>query len=444
MENQEKQLKGMIYGVNDRPPLRDTLFAAVQHLLAIFVAIITPPLIIAKALNMDLQTTGFLVSMSLFISGIATFIQCKKVGPVGCGLLCVQGTSFSFIGPIIAIGNVGGLPLIFGACIAAAPVEMLVSFSFKYLQRIITPLVSGVVVMLIGLSLIKAGVMSCGGGNPAAPDFGDMNNLIVAGIVLVSVMILNCSKNKYLRMSSIFAGVVIGYIVALAMGMVDFNALSVDNIEAFYVPVPFKMGLDINVSSIIAVGLVYLVTAIEASGDVTANSMVSGEPVKGDVYVKRVSGGVLADGINSMLAGIFNSFPNSIFAQNNGIIQLTGVASRYVGYFISVMLVILGLFPIVGIVFSLMPSPVLGGATLLMFGTVAGAGVRIVASQNIDRKAILVLAASLSLGMGVELMPQILQQFPESIRTIFSSGITTGGLTAIVANALLNSIGTKK
>lgn len=433
----------MIYGVNDRPPLRDTLFAAVQHLLAIFVAIITPPLIIAKALNMDLQTTGFLVSMSLFISGIATFIQCRKVGPVGCGLLCVQGTSFSFIGPIIAIGNVGGLPLIFGACIAAAPVEMLVSFSFKYLQRIITPLVSGIVVMLIGLSLIKAGVMSCGGGNPAAPDFGDMNNLIVAGIVLVSVMILNCSKNKYLRMSSIFSGVIIGYIVALVMGMVDFNTLSVDNIEAFYVPVPFKMGLNINVASVIAVGLVYLVTAIEASGDVTANSMVSGEPVKGDVYVKRVSGGVLADGINSMLAGIFNSFPNSIFAQNNGIIQLTGVASRYVGYFISVMLIILGLFPIVGIIFSLMPSPVLGGATLLMFGTVAAAGVRIVASQNIDRKAILVLAASLSLGMGVELMPQILQQFPESIRTIFSSGITTGGLTAIVANALLNSIGTK-
>lgn len=438
MENQEKQSRGMIYGVNDRPPLRDTLFAAVQHLLAIFVAIITPPLIIAKALGMDLQTTGFLVSMSLFISGIATFIQCRKAGPVGCGLLCVQGTSFSFIGPIIAIGNVGGLPLIFGACIAAAPVEMLVSFSFKYLQRIITPLVSGIVVMLIGLSLIKAGVMSCGGGDPAAPGFGSMRNLVVAGIVLASVMMLNSSNNKYLRMSSIFSGVVIGYIAALAMGMVDFRVLSVDNIETFYIPVPFKMGLDLNVSSVIAVGLVYLVTAIEASGDVTANSMVSGEPVKGDIYVRRVSGGVLADGINSMLAGIFNSFPNSIFAQNNGIIQLTGVASRYVGYFIAVMLVVLGLFPIVGIVFSLMPSPVLGGATLLMFGTVASAGIRIVASQNIDRRAVLVLAASLSLGMGVELMPQILLQCPDSVRTIFSSGITTGGLTAIVANALFN------
>ena len=146
----QNQSKTVIYGVNDRPPLRDTLFAAIQHLLAIFIAIITPPLIIAKALGMDLSTTGFLVSMSLFVSGVATFIQSRRFGPVGCGLLCVQGTSFSFIGPIIAIGNAGGLPLIFGACIAAAPVEMAVSYSFKYLRKIITPLVSGIVVLRIG------------------------------------------------------------------------------------------------------------------------------------------------------------------------------------------------------------------------------------------------------------------------------------------------------
>ena len=153
---------------------------------------------------------------------------------------------------------------------------------------------------------------------------------------------------------------VIGYVLALCMGMVDFGSFNGSNVESFYVPIPFKLGIDFNVSSIIAVALVYLVTAIEATGDVTANSMVSGEPVDSEVYVKRVSGGVLADGLNSLLAGIFSSFPNSIFAQNNGIIQLTGVASRYVGYFIAAMLVVLGLFPIVGIVFSLMPSPVLG------------------------------------------------------------------------------------
>ena len=435
---QQSTTKAIIYGVNDRPPLQETLFAAVQHLLAIFVAIITPPLIIADALKLDLATTGFLVSMALFVSGVSTFIQCRKFGPVGCGLLCVQGTSFSFIGPIIAIGQAGGLSLIFGACIAAAPVEMAVSYSFRYLRRIITPLVSGIVVMLIGLSLVKAGVIAFGGGDPAAADFGSPRNLIVAGTVLASVIALNCSNNKYIRMSSIFLGVIIGYVLALVMGMVDFGKLDVSSIESFYVPVPFKMGVGFSVSSIIAVALVYLVTAIEATGDVTANSMVSGEPVDGEVYVKRVSGGVFADGLNSLLAGVFSSFPNSIFAQNNGIIQLTGVASRYVGYFIAAMLVVLGLFPIVGIVFSLMPSPVLGGATLLMFGTVAAAGVRIVASEKLDRKAVLVIAASLSLGMGVELMPDILKQLPEGISTIFSSGITTGGLTAILANALFN------
>ena len=163
----------------------------------------------------------------------------------------------------------------------------------------------------------------------------------------------------------------------------------------------------------------------------------SGKSIEGEGYLKRVSGGVLADGVNSFIAGIFNSFPNSIFAQNNGIIQLTGVASRYVGYYIAGMLILLGLFPIVGVVFSLMPDPVLGGATLLMFGTVAAAGIRIIASQEINRKATLVLAVSLSLGLGVELMPDILKTAPDAIKGIFASGITTGGLTAIVANVFI-------
>lgn len=429
----------LIYGVNDRPPLRDTLFAAFQHLLAIFVAIITPALIIAKALNLDLPTTGFLVSMSLFVSGIATFIQCRRLGRVGCGMLCVQGTSFSFIGPIISIGLVGGLPLVFGACIAAAPVEMIVSLTFKYLKKVITPLVSGIVVMLIGLSLLKAGITSCGGGDATAADFGSVENLTVAAIVLVCVILFNISNNKYLRMSSIFLGVIVGYIVAFAMGMVDLSQIDSSTLGSVYAPIPFKLGVEFNWSSIVAIGIVYLVTAIEATGDVTANSMISGLSVEGEEYTKRVSGGVMADGINSAIAGCFSSFPNSIFAQNNGIIQLTGVASRHVGYYIALFLILLGLFPVVGIAFSLMPSPVLGGATLLMFGTVAAAGVRIVAAQDLGRKSVLILAASLAFGMGVELMPNILQQAPDSVKTIFSSGITTGGLVAIISNVVLNA-----
>ncbi|MCD8041580.1 MAG: purine permease [Tannerellaceae bacterium] len=431
------QVTDLIYGINDRPPFRDAFFAAIQHLLAIFVAIITPPLIIANALGLDLETKGFLVSMALFVSGISTFVQCRRIGPVGAGLLCIQGTSFSFIGPIITAGLAGGLPLIFGCCIAAAPVEMVVSRTFKYLRSVITPLVSGIVVLLIGLSLVKVGVISCGGGDQNNADFGSLQNMGVAALVLFSVLFFNRCNNKYLRMSSIVLGLIIGYLLAWYLGMVNMSEASSQELLSFNIPMPFKYGLAFNWSSFIAIGLVYLITAIEATGDVTANSLISGKPIEGEKYLRRVSGGVLADGVNSMLAGIFNSFPNSIFAQNNGIIQLTGVASRYVGYYIAAMLVLLGLFPVVGIIFSIMPAPVLGGATLLMFGTVAAAGIRIIAAQQINRKATLVLGVSLSLGLGVELMPDILNTAPEAIQGIFSSGITTGGLTAILANVLI-------
>mgnify|MGYP001518879495 CR=1 FL=1 len=379
---------GLIYGLNDRPPVREAIFAAIQHLLAIFVAIITPPLIIAGALKLDLETTSFLVSMSLFASGISTFIQCRRIGGIGTGLLCIQGTSFSFIGPIISAGMLGGLPLIFGTCIVASSVEMVISRILKYTRKIITPLVSGIVVTLIGMSLIKVGITACGGGVSAQSNgtFGSFENLGLALLVLI----------------------------------------------------PFKYGLDFDFSAFIALGLVFLITAIEAYGDITANSLISGEPVEGKVFIKRASGGILADGFNSMLAGILNSFPNSVFAQNNGMIQLTGVASRYVGYYIAGFLILLGLFPSVGLIFSLMPEPVLGGATLLMFGTVASAGIRIIAAQKINnRKATLVIALSFALGLSVEMVPEILCQFPESIKNIFSSGITTGGVTAIISNALI-------
>lgn len=429
----------LIYKIEDKPSFKDAVFAAFQHLLAIFVAIITPPLIIAGALNLDLETTSFLVSMALFASGVSTFIQCRRVGPLGAGLLCVQGTSFSFIGPIISAGLAGGLPLIFGCTIAAAPVEMIVSRTFRYLKQIITPLVSGIVVLLIGLSLIKVGIISCGGGNAAMSDgtFGNWQNLSIAALVLVSVLFFNKSKNKYIRMSSIVLGLLVGYVLAYILGRVDLSGMETTKIALLNIPVPFKYGLSLNLSSFIAIGLIYLITAIEATGDITANSMISGEPVEGDKYIKRVSGGVLADGFNSLFAGVFNSFPNSIFAQNNGLIQLTGVASRRVGYYIAAILIVLGLFPGIGLIFSLMPDPVLGGATLLMFGTVAAAGIRIIAAQDIDRKATMILAISLSLGLGVELMPDILRNISLDLRGIFSSGITTGGLAAIISNMLI-------
>lgn len=427
---------GLIYGLNDRPPLRETLFAALQHLLAIFVAIITPPLIIANAIQLDQETTSFLVSMSLMVSGVATFIQCRRLGKIGCGLLCIQGTSFSFIGPIITAGLAGGLPAIFGATVAGSVVEMFVSRILKYARRIITPLVSGIVVTLIGMSLIKVGIISCGGGNASAPDFGSLQNIGIALMVLVLIIIFNRSSNRFLRMGSIVIGLIVGYAVSWWLGMVDFS--SIQSYAGINYPRPFKYGLSFDFSSILGLGLVYLITSIEAYGDITANSLISEEPVEGETFIQRAEGGILADGFNSMIAGLFfSSFPNSIFAQNNGMIQLTGVASRYVGYFIAALLIILGVFPAIGNVFSLMPAPVLGGATLLMFGTVAAAGIRIIASQTINRKATLVMAISFAMGLSVEMVPDILKQLPDSLQSIFSSGITTGGLTAIITNMVI-------
>lgn len=428
---------GLIYGLEDRPPLKDTLFAALQHLLAIFVAIITPPLIISGALGLDITTTSYLVSMSLFVSGIATFIQCKRMGGLGCGLLCVQGTSFSFISPIIMAGAIGGLPAVFGATMVGALAEVFISRILKYAMKIITPLVSGIVVTLIGMSLIKVGIESCGGGAAAIENgtFGSLQNLGIATLVLVLIVLFNRSTNRYLRMGSIIIGIAVGYIVSYFCGMVDFS--NAPDYSLFNVPVPFKYGISFNLPAIIAFAIVYIITAIEAYGDITANSLISGEPVEGEKFLKRAQGGILADGVNSFIAGVLNSFPNSIFAQNNGMIQLTGVASRYVGYFIALFLVLLGFFPVVGVVFSFMPDPVLGGATLLMFGTVASAGIKIIASQKLDRKATLVLAISFSMGLGVELYPEILAQFPETIKNIFSSGITTGGIAAIISNIVI-------
>ena len=439
--------KELIYGLNDRPPLRETVFAALQHLLAIFVAIITPPLIISSALKFDLATTGYLVSMSLFVSGLATLIQCRRFGPIGAGLLCIQGTSFSFISPIIGAGMLGmvnhkmnvelGLSYIFSACLVASVVEMVVSRLLPYTRKIITPLVSGIVVTLIGMCLIKAGISSCGGGQTAIDNhtFGSMRYLGLALLVLVSIIFFNRSSNRFLRMASIVLGLLIGCVAAYALKMIDFSTLKGSG--GIIIPTIFKYGFRLDLGAVIGLGLIYLVTAVEAYGDITANSLISGEPVEGPVFLKRAQGGVLADGFNSLLAAVFNSFPNSIFAQNNGMIQLTGVASRYVGYFIAGALVLLGLFPVVGRVFSLIPAPVLGGATLLMFGTVAAAGIRIIASTEITRKAVLVMAISFAMGLSVELVPGILDKMPDIIKNIFSSGITTGGLTAILANAFI-------
>lgn len=438
--------RDLVYGPNDRPAPMVAFVAALQHLLAIIVPIVTPGLLICQALGVSSRDTTLIVSMSLVISGIATFVQCKRFGPLGAGLLIVQGTSFNFVGPLIAGGSLmvkQGTPVetvmaaIFGVVIAGSFVEMGVSRILPFVKRLITPLVTGIVVLLIGLTLIKVGLISMGGGYGAMAKgtFASAENLTLSGLVLGTIILLNRVPIVWVRSTALVIALVIGYLAAAFLGRLDFTGMH--QAALFQVPTPLHFGIGFSWALFVPMLIIYLVTSLEAIGDVTATSKISNEPVEGPVWMQRIKGGVLVNGANSLLAGVFNTFPSSVFAQNNGVIQITGVASRYVGIWIAGMLVVLGLFPVVAGVLQAVPEPVLGGAAMVMFGAVAASGINILAGVHLDRRALLIIAVSLALGLGVSQVPDILNSLPHALKNVLESGVATGGICALVMNWFL-------
>ncbi|WP_179404068.1 nucleobase:cation symporter-2 family protein [Burkholderia guangdongensis] len=438
--------RDLVYGPDDRPAPAIAFVAALQHLLAILVPIVTPGLLICQALNVSSRDTTLIVSMSLVISGIATFLQCRRFGPLGAGLLIVQGTSFNFVGPLIAGGSLmvkQGTPVetvmaaIFGVVIAGSFVEMSVSRILPFVKRLITPLVTGIVVLLIGLTLIKVGLVSMGGGYGAMAKgtFANADNLTLSGLVLGTIIVLNRVPIVWVRSTALVIALAIGYLAAAAMGRLDFTG--VHEAALFQIPTPLHFGLGFSWSLFVPMLIIYLVTSLEAIGDVTATSKISKEPVEGALWMQRIKGGVLVNGANSLLAGMFNTFPSSVFAQNNGVIQLTGIASRHVGIWIAGMLVVLGLFPPVAGVLQAVPEPVLGGAAMVMFGAVAASGINILAGVRLDRRALLIVAVSLALGLGVAQVPEILAHLPHALKSVLESGVATGGICALVMNWFL-------
>ncbi len=436
----------LIYGLNDAPPLRLALLVAVQHVLAVFVGIITPPLIIARALKLPTADAVFLVSMALLVSGLGTLLQTRRLRWAGSGLLSIQGTSFVFLGPIIALAQSAitagasqheALGTVFGVCLAASLVPVLLSPFLGWASRIITPLVTGIVVTLIGLTLVEVGITSVGGGFEAKQDgsFGSAENLRLALIVIALIVILNSGRRPWMRLLSVVAGLAGGYVVALFAGKIALSGVAAAPL--FALPVPFRYGLGFKWTALLPFAFLYVITAVESIGDITATSSLSGEPIEGPKYLERLRGGVMADGIASFVAAALNSFPSTTFAQNNGVIQLTGVGSRYIGTWVGVMLIVLGLFPVVGSVIDAMPASVLGGATIIMFGTVAVAGIKILAGVNMDRRASTIAAISFGVGLGITFVPGVLSQMPALFRDLFSSGIAAGGMCALALNLLL-------
>lgn len=436
----------LIYGLEDRPRPLVALLAALQHLLAIIVPIVTPALLICHALGVSPRDTNLIVSLSLIVSGIATYVQCRRFGPLGAGLLIVQGTSFNFVGPLIAGGALmvkegtpveGVMAAIFGVVIAGSFVEIGLSRILPFVKRLITPLVTGIVVLMIGLTLIKVGLISMGGGfgAMATGTFANGENLLLSGVVLAVIVVLNRIPLVWMRSGAIVIALGVGYALAGYLGRLDFTGMH--QAALFQVPTPLHFGLGFSWSLFIPMLVIYLVTSLEAIGDVTATSKVSGQPVEGPVWMQRIKGGVLVNGVNSLLAGVFNTFPSSVFAQNNGVIQLTGIASRSLGTWIALMLVVLGLFPAVAGVIQAVPEPVLGGAAMVMFGAVAASGINILAGVDLDRRALLIIAVSLALGLGVNQVPEFLAHLPTALRNVLESGVATGGICALLLNWFL-------
>ncbi|MCM2130763.1 uracil-xanthine permease family protein [Larsenimonas rhizosphaerae] len=431
----------LVYQHGDRPPPVTAALVAFQHVLASFVGIIAPTIIVTNALGLGAEAP-YLISLSLLISGISTFIQTRRFGPVGSGLLSVQGTSFSFVAALISAGMIARqqgaddqqvLATLFGICMAGSLIEVVLGGFLNRLRRLITPTVTGIVVTLIGLSLIHVGMTDIGGGF-GAETFGAPANLLLALAVIVTVLACQLSRWPLLRVGSVFAGLVIGCILAAMFGMFT---PPTDDSPLFRLPMPLHYGLDFNLAAFIPVAFVFLITAIETVGDLTGSSRASFMPTHGPDYQRRIRGGVIADGLNSLLAGFFNTFPNTTFSQNTGVIHLTGVASRHVGLYVGVILMALGLLPSLGGWLQQIPKPVLGATTTLMFGLIAVSGIRILAEQHMTRKRIMLIALSLGAGLGVQVVPDITAQLPDALKAVFSSSITTGGLVAIIGHLLM-------
>jgi xanthine permease len=421
----------LVYGVDDRPPLVESVGLGIQHLVVMLLGNITPPLLIAGALGLGAADTATLLQAVLLWAGLATVIQSYPLGPIGGRIPVVMGTSIAFVGVTISIGNEAGLSVVFGACLVAALMEIGLGFSIGRLKRLFPPLVNGIVVMLIGLTLIPVGVDYAAGGAGSA-DYGAPRNLALAAVVFVGTLALNQYAKGWLKHGSMLIAVAVGYVAAVGVGVVDFSGIG----DAPWASLPSiaPFGLQFELSAILLLAFVYVVSAMETLGDISGIMAAAGR----DATTTELKGGLVADGVMSGLAALFSAFPNTSYSQNVGLVNFTGVVSRHVTAITGVLLVLLGLVPKAAAAFATIPAPVIGGGGLIMFAMIFASGLAIIQrGVEPNQRNLVILAVSMALGLGVELRPAALMQLPDSFQTLFGSGLLTGGMTALLLNLVL-------
>lgn len=426
------------------PAIGKAVPLGIQHVLAMFASNITPAIIVAGAAGFgfgskspDFPNLIYMIQMSMLFAGIATLFQTIGFGAVGARLPIVQGTSFAFLPvmiPAVAGAGVAGLPGLMTGIFIGGLFHASLGFIVRHIRFALPPLITGLVVLMIGLALVKVGIQYAAGGVPlmGKPGFGSLANWSIALVVIVVTLAVKFFAKGFWSIAAVLVGLIAGYVVALLAGMVNFAQIG--NAAWFAVPHPFKWGFEINWAIIIGMCLMAVVSAIETVGD---TSGITKGGAGREATDKELAGATFADGLGTSVAGIFGGLPNTSFSQNVGLIAITGVMSRHVVTYGAIFLVVCGLIPKVGAAISTMPITVLGGGVVVMFGMVAAAGVNMLSAVKWNRRNMVIFAVSLSIGLGLQLVPEALQHVGKTAQILLTSGLLPAAGIAIILNLLL-------
>lgn len=429
IRNPKSRSKFEIDGV---PPLKEAVPLGLQHVFAMFLSNIAVVIIVAGSVGIGGQDLVILVQSAMVVAGIGTVLQTHPIGNTGSKLPVMMGTSFGFLPINLSIAGTYGFSSLLGATLIGAIFCVVLGFFLKHIRKFMPNIVTGTVVLTIGLSLLPTGIATLAGGN-GAPDFGSAKNWIVGLIVLFVVLGLNQFAKGFAKTSSILIGIIIGYIIALPLDMVDFAPIQ--NAGWFALPRPFHFGMEFPIGAIIPMCIMFLVTAVETVGDVSAITTGGADREATD---EELSGAVIANGTGSILAALLNGLPTTSFSQNVGMVAFTKIMSRFTVMVGAIFLILAGLIPKFGAILSTLPDPVIGGASLIIFSQITLTGIDILTRDPLTDRSKVIIGLALVFGMGLSSVPDAMQNFPEFIKLIFGgSGIVIACLVSIFLNILI-------
>ena len=433
-----ENINGSYMDPDNTPPMGEAIPLGLQHVLAMFASNVTPSVIVAGAAGLAFGGAEqiYLIQMAMLFAGVATLFQTIGMGPVGARLPIMQGTSFAFVAVLAGVAATQGLGVALTACIIAGIIHFLLGSVIGSLRWIFPPLVTGLVILAIGLYLIPVGIKYAAGGaadfQMAAESFGSLKHWSVALCVIIVALLCKFLSKGLISNAAVLIGIVAGYLLAFANGMVNFGP--VGGASWFAGLQPFPYGFEFSLGAVIGVTLVSIVSAIETVGDASATTKAGAGREASD---EEISGATYADGLGTAVAGVFGGLPNTSFSQNVGIVGMTGIMSRHVVTIAGIIMIICGLIPKIGAIIASMPLPVLGGGVIVMFGMVASAGMNVLGEIKMTRRNMVIIALSLSVGLGLNLVPSAVQYLPGIVKVLATSAVAPTALVAVVLNLVL-------